>query len=77
MISLLERMKIVFVVYNSLLDSHSASPSPHQVAEGIIKIMPCLEGDRSDSQPEANSITRSWRPRAMMVVEGWLSDLCT
>ena len=33
-----------------------------------IKIMPCVEGDRSDCQPEASSIARSLR--AMMVVEG-------
>ena len=36
----------------------------------IIKIMPCVEGDRSDGQPEASSITRSRRLRAMVVVEG-------
>ena len=33
----------------------------------IIKIMSCVEGDRSGCQPEANSIARS--QRAMMVVE--------
>ena len=36
----------------------------------IIKIMPCVEGDRSDCQPEASSIARSRRLRAMVVVEG-------
>ena len=35
-----------------------------------IKIMPCVEGDRSDCQPEASSIARSRRLRAMVVVEG-------
>ena len=35
-----------------------------------IKIMPCVEGDRSDCQPEASSIARSQRLRAMVVVEG-------
>ena len=37
--------------------------------------MPCVEGDRSDCQPEASSIARSRRLRAMVVVEGWQSDL--
>ena len=37
-----------------------------------IKIMPCVEGDRSDCQPEASSIARS---RRLVVVEGWQSDL--
>ena len=41
----------------------------------IIKIMPCVEGDRSDCQPKASSIARSRRLRAMVVVEGWQSDL--
>ena len=36
----------------------------------IIKIMPCVEGDRSDCQPKASSIARSRRLRAMVVVEG-------
>ena len=36
----------------------------------IIKIMPCVEGDRSDCQPEASSIARSRRLRVMVVVEG-------
>ena len=36
----------------------------------IIKIMPCVEGDRSDCQPEASSTARSRRLRAMVVVEG-------
>ena len=36
----------------------------------IIKIMPCVEGDRSDCQPEASSIAQSRRMRAMVVVEG-------
>ena len=36
----------------------------------IIKIMPCVEGDRSDCQPEASSIARSRRLRAIVVVEG-------
>ena len=35
-----------------------------------IKIMPCVEGDRSDCQPEASSIARSRRLRAMVVVKG-------
>ena len=35
-----------------------------------IKTMPCVEGDRSDCQPEASSIARSRRLRAMVVVEG-------
>ena len=35
-----------------------------------IKIMPCVEGDRSDCQPEASSTARSRRLRAMVVVEG-------
>ena len=35
-----------------------------------IKIMPCVEGDRSDCQPEASSIARSRRLRAVVVVEG-------
>ena len=37
--------------------------------------MPCVEGDRSDCQPEASSIARSRRLRAMVVVEGSQSDL--
>ena len=36
----------------------------------VIKIMPCVEGDRSDCQPEESSIARSRRLRAMVVVEG-------
>ena len=32
--------------------------------------MPCVEGDRSDCQPEASSIARRQRLRAMVVVEG-------
>ena len=36
----------------------------------IIKIMPCVEGDRSDCQPEASSIAGSRRLRAMVVVKG-------
>ena len=36
----------------------------------IIKIMPCVDGDRSDCQPEASSIARSRRLRAMVVVKG-------
>ena len=36
----------------------------------IIKIIPCTEGDRSDSQPEVSST--AW---AMVVVEGCQSDL--
>ena len=35
-----------------------------------IKIMPYVEGDRSDCQPEASSIARSRRLRAVVVVEG-------
>ena len=35
-----------------------------------IKIMPCVEGDRSDCQPEASSIARSRRLRATVVVKG-------
>ena len=35
-----------------------------------IKIMPCVEGDRSDCKPEASSIARSRRPKAVVVVEG-------
>ena len=38
--------------------------------DDIIKIMPCVEGDRSDCQPEASSIARSRRLRAVVVVEG-------
>ena len=33
----------------------------------IIKIMPCVEGDRSDCQLEANSFARSRRLRSMTV----------
>ena len=36
----------------------------------IIKIMLCVEGDKSDCQPEASSIARSRRLRAVVVVEG-------
>ena len=39
------------------------------------KIMPCVEGDKSDCQPTASSIAQSWRLRAMVVLEGWQSDL--
>ena len=35
-----------------------------------IKIMPCAEGDRSDCQPEASSIVRSGRLRAVVVAQG-------
>ena len=35
-----------------------------------IKIMLCVEDDRSDCQTEANSIARSRRLRAVVVVEG-------
>ena len=35
-----------------------------------IKVMPCIEGDRSDFQPEVSSIARSRRLRAMVVVKG-------
>ena len=38
--------------------------------DNTIKIMPCVEGDRSDGQPEASSIARSRRLRAMVVVKG-------
>ena len=40
-----------------------------------MKIMPCVEGDISDCQAEANSVARSWRLSAMVVVEGRQSDL--
>ena len=36
----------------------------------IIKIIPCVEGDISNCQPEGSSIARSRRLRAMVVVEG-------
>ena len=36
----------------------------------IIKTMPCVVDDRSDCQPEASSIARSQRLRALVVVEG-------
>ena len=36
----------------------------------IIKIMPCVEGDRSDCQPEASSTAQSRRLREVVVVEG-------
>ena len=41
------------------------------VFSNIIKIMPYVEGDRSDCQPEVSSIARSRRLRVMVVVEGW------
>ena len=34
------------------------------------KIMSCVEGDRSDCQPEANSMAGSLRLRAVVAVEG-------
>ena len=37
--------------------------------------MPCVEGDKSDCQPEASSIARSQRLRAVVIVEGSQSDL--
>ena len=40
-----------------------------------MKVMPCVEGDRSDCQAEANSVARSRRLSAMVVVEGRQSDL--
>ena len=40
-----------------------------------IKIMPRVEGNRSDCQPEASSTARSRRLRAVVVVEGSQSDL--
>ena len=36
----------------------------------IIKMMPCVEDDRSDCQPEGSSIARSRGLRAVVVVEG-------
>ena len=33
-----------------------------------------VECDRSDCQPEANCVSRSWRLRAIVVVEGRQSD---
>ena len=36
--------------------------------------MPCIEGDRSDCHPEASSIARSRRLRAMVVVKGWQTE---
>ena len=41
----------------------------------IIKIMPSVEGDRSDCQPEASSIAQSRSLRAVAIVEVWQSDL--
>ena len=32
--------------------------------------MPCVEGDRSDCQPEASSIARKQSLRAVVVAEG-------
>ena len=46
-----------------------------QILSYIIKIMPCAESDRSDCQPYASSVARSRRLRAVVVVEGWQSDL--
>ena len=44
---------------------------------GIVKIelMACVDCNRSDYQPEANSTARSRRLRAVVVVEGCQSDL--
>ena len=36
--------------------------------QSIIKIMPCVEGDRSDCQPEANSTARRQKLRAEVVL---------
>ena len=74
-------MKITLKVF---ILAHTQSPKstiltsflPYQNSPDIrscsdtIKIMPCVEGDRSDCQPEASSIARSRRLRAMVVVEG-------
>ena len=53
-----------------LLASSSFIPVNKSNLHDNIKIMPCVEGDRSDCQPEASSIARSRRLRAMVVVEG-------
>ena len=49
--------------------------SSQSCMNNIIKIIPCVEGDRSDCQPEASSVARSRRLRAVVVVEGRQSDL--
>ena len=40
-----------------------------------VKVMPCVEDDRSDYQPEANSVVCSRRLWAVVVVDGRQSDL--
>ena len=56
--------------FRLILGNFDENQTPGKQTSGIIKIMLCVEGDRPDCQPEANSITRSRRLRAMVIVEG-------
>ena len=64
----------VYDILKKLLNSKATDVQeiPNKILKACsnIKIMPCVEGDRSDCQPETSSIARSRRLRAMVVVEG-------
>ena len=62
----LKGSKFILSLPSMLREVHWLLP----ILSHIIKIMPCVEGDRSDCQPEANSIARSRRLRAVVVVKG-------
>ena len=66
MVGLVETKKVGRVETVSPIHSkHSGVRTVNRVARYNIKIMPCVEGDRSDCQPEASSIARS---RRLMIV---------
>ena len=60
----------MIIYQEKVLFIYVLNPSRQSQDTNIIKIMPCVEGDRPDCQPEASSIALSRRLRAMVVVEG-------
>ena len=70
--SLLSYFRLQCLVHLSVLSAYSKENMAGKdlQPENIIKIMPCVEGDRSDCQLEENSIARSRRLRSVVVVEG-------
>ena len=48
----------VFDLSYQIPEAFLYSPTTNEGKNDTIKIMPCVEGDRSDCQPEASSIAR-------------------
>ena len=72
----MSKSSFISPVLKKSLWTHSEGEKLNKLkSDNNIKIMPCVEGDRSDCQPEESSIARSRRLRAMVVVKGRQSDL--